>query len=163
MPGCNTIIIQCSFGIFVFPVFRHPWFWLVLILYRGWTETSPTVILLPQASLTRTIKFCSEVCYLILCINSSNQTLGSAFYRICSVIMEKWVVWRKANRKSWLCILSRPSGLKSMYTKTRPKAPEKTQRGGQFAVFKKKFDFSRLRNEIRIRSLVPRERDKELK
>ena len=34
---------------------------------------------------------------------------------------------RKANRKIWLCILSRPSALEAMYTKTRPKAPEKTK------------------------------------
>ena len=35
---------------------------------------------------------------------------------------------------------------------------EKSWRGGQFAVFTKNLDFSRLRNEIRMRSLVPRER-----
>mgnify|MGYP001794077945 CR=1 FL=1 len=32
--------------------------------------------------------------------------------------------------------------------------PEKTYRGGQFAVFTKIFDFLRLRNQIRKRSLV---------
>ena len=58
--------------------------------------------------------------------NSSNQRLGSAFYRIYSVIMEKWVVRRKANRKSWSYILRWSRGLESMYTKTRSKAPEKT-------------------------------------
>ena len=47
-----------------------------------------------------------------------------------------------------------------MYMRTRPKAPEKIYRGGQFAVFTKTLDFLRLRNEIRKRSLVPRERNK---
>ena len=38
-------------------------------------------------------------------------------------------------------ILGWPSGLESMYTKTRPKAPVKTYKGGQFAVFTKKTRF----------------------
>ena len=53
---------------------------------------------------------------------SSNQRLRSVFHR--NVIMANWVVFRKANRKLWLCILSTLSGLDSMYTmctKTRPK------------------------------------------
>ena len=41
-------------------------------------------------------------------------------------VMENWVVWRKANGKLCLCILRKPSRLKSMYTKMRPKAPEKS-------------------------------------
>ena len=65
------------------------------------------------------------------------------------MIMENWVVWGKANRKLWSCILSRPSGLESLYTNTRPKATEKSKRRGQFAVFTKNLDFSRLWNEIR--------------
>ena len=34
--------------------------------------------------------------FFTIIITSSNQRLGSAFYSICSVTMEKWVVWRKA-------------------------------------------------------------------
>ena len=47
----------------------------------------------------------------------------------------------------------------SVYTKTRPKAPEKNLEGSQFAVFTKNLDFSRLQNEIRMCSLVPGERN----
>ena len=46
-----------------------------------------------------------------------------------------------------------------MDTKPRLKTPEKTYRGGQLTVFTKNLDFLRLRNKIRMRSLVPRERN----
>ena len=50
-----------------------------------------------------------------------------------------------------ICILSRPSRLQSIYTKTRPKALEKSQRGGgQFAVSAKNLDFLCLLNKISI-------------
>ena len=49
-----------------------------------------------------------------------------------------------------------PQQAERIYTKTRPKA----YRSGQFAIFEKTLDFSRLRNEIRKRSHVPRERNK---
>ena len=86
-------------------------------------------------------------------LTSSNLWLGSAFCRI-------YVVWswktglceEKQIQNYCLCILSRPSGLESMYTKTRPKAANL-----QFS--QKNLDFSRLRNEIRMRSLVPLERN----
>ena len=41
----------------------------------------------------------------------------------------------------------------------RPEAPEKNLKGGQFAVFTKNRDFSRLQNKMTMRSLVPQERN----
>ena len=58
-----------------------------------------------------------------------------------------------------LCILCKLSGLESMHAKTRLKAPEKSWKGGQFAVFTKNFDFSDLQNGIRMHYLVPQERN----
>ena len=82
---------------------------------------------------------------------NSNQRLGSAFYRIRGVGCVKKSKWKTIR------ILSRPSGLESMYTKTRPKAPETARGAAKFAVCTKYPAFSRLRNEMRMRSLVPRE------
>ena len=51
-----------------------------------------------------------------------------------------------------------------MYTKTRPKAPEKNLEGKPIcSLHKKILDFSRLRDEIRMGSLVPRENNKKVK
>ena len=57
---------------------------------------------------------------------SSNQRLGSAFHRICGVFMEN---------------CSRPRGLESMYTKTRPKAPGKKLEGRPICSLHKKSRF----------------------
>ena len=46
-----------------------------------------------------------------------------------------------------------------MHTKTRLKAPGKSWKGGQFAVFTKNLDFTGLLNGIRMRYLVPQERN----
>ena len=51
-------------------------------------------------------------------------------------------------------ILSRPSGLESMYTKTRPKVPGKRLEGRPFcSLHTKNLDFSRLQNEIRMNKM----------
>jgi len=51
-----------------------------------------------------------------------------------------------------------------MYKKTRPKAPEKNLEGKPiYSLHKKILDFSRLRNEVRMGSLVPRENHKKVK
>ena len=76
-----------------------------------------------------------------------------------SWVLSRDLYWENKMYKRKRSILCRPSGLESMYTKTRLKAPEKSWRGCQFAVFIKYPDFSRLRNEIRMRFLVPRERN----
>ena len=65
-------------------------------------------------------------------ITSSNQRLGSAFYRLSE---------EKQMEKLWLYVLSTPSGLELIYTKTRPKAPEKNLEGRPICSLHKKFRF----------------------
>ena len=67
-------------------------------------------------------------------ITSSNQRLGSAFYRLSE---------EKQMEKLWLYVLSTPSGLELIYTKTRPKAPEKKPRGAANLQSSQKISISR--------------------
>ena len=66
--------------------------------------------------------------------NSSNQRLAK----------------KKANGKSWLCILSRPN-----VHENEAQSPWKNQRSSQFAVLTKNLNYLHLRNKIRIHSLIP--------
>ena len=88
--------------------------------------------------------------FFTIIITSSNQRLGSAFYRICSVTMEKWVVWRKAIENHRYAFLTGWADLNWHTWKQGPKPLKKPKGAANLQSSQKNLDFSCLRNAIII-------------